>query len=116
MGVYSNQPDPPVYFQAVDTYDCVRYTDPSQAQWFMDRINYAFGGTTANVRFADDGVTIQWFGVYFLHLGDWLLQGNTPATDDQLRLSTSRPVTGDWSSVDTGTVTQPPATPPATGA
>lgn len=116
MGVYSDAPDPPVYFQATDTSDCVRYTDPSQAQWFMDRINYAFGGTSANVRFDTDGVTIRWFGYYWLHLGDWLYHGDTAIPDDQMRASQIRPIVGDWSSVDTGTVSPPPATPPTTGA
>lgn len=115
MGVFSDQPDPPVYVNAVDTYDVVRYTDVSQAQWFMDRINFAYGGqATTNVRFDADGTTILWFGVYFLHLGDWLLKGDSPITDDALRTSPVRPLAGDWSGVDTGTVSEP-ATPPASG-
>ncbi|SFO82204.1 hypothetical protein SAMN05421810_10171 [Amycolatopsis arida] len=97
MGVYSDEPDPPVYYQAVDAADCVRYTDVSQAKWFRDRINFAFGGQrSTNVRMDADGTTIRWFGYYVLRLGDWLYRGNTPITDEVLRASGLRPVTTSW--------------------
>lgn len=94
MGVYSNEPDPPEYYAVVETKDCVRYTDPTQSQWFMDRINYAYSGTATNVRM--DGDTIRWFGYYRLDVGDWLWGGTTPITDEVLRASTLRPVPGTW--------------------
>lgn len=90
MGVYSPEPDPPVYFQVVDTRDCVQYTEPGQAAWFIDRINYAFGGTETDARL--DGSTIRWFGYYHLDLGDWLYSGTTPMSDEVLRASQLRPV------------------------
>lgn len=90
MGVFSNEPDPPSYFQVVDTHDCVRYTDIAQAQWFIDRVNFAYGGET-DARLDDD--TIRWFGYYHLALGDWLYSGSIPMTDDVLRASQFRPVT-----------------------
>ncbi|OXM53779.1 hypothetical protein CFP71_21445 [Amycolatopsis thailandensis] len=97
MGVYSDEPDPPVYYQAVEATDCVRYTDVSQAKWFQDRINYAFGGqSSTNVRMADDGTTIRWFGYYWLRLGDWLYKGNTAITDEVLRASGLRPILTTW--------------------
>jgi hypothetical protein len=89
---YSDQPDPPEWYQVVQTDDCVRYTDPSQAQWFFDRINFEYGSTTPNVRFDDDGTTIRWFGFYVLHLGDWLWKGTYGMTDEQFRGSVLRPV------------------------
>lgn len=94
MGVYSNEPDPPDYYQVVDTADCVRYTDVGQAQWFMDRIQYAYGSTQTNVRL--DDTTIKWFGYYKLQLGDWLYKGTTPITDEVLRASALRPVASTW--------------------
>ncbi|WP_027944024.1 hypothetical protein [Amycolatopsis taiwanensis] len=97
MGVYSDEPDPPIYYQAVESYDLVRYTDVSQARWFMDRINYAFGGQQAtNVRMGEDGETIRWFGYYFLHLGEWLYKGNTACSDEVLRFSGLRPIMTEW--------------------
>lgn len=109
MGVYSDESDPPVYYQVVDTRDCVRYSDSAQAPWFMDRIRFAYGGTSTNVRLDSDG-TIRWFGYYWLHLGDWLYGGTTPVTDEVLRASHLRPVGVDWPSA---TPTPPPANPPA---
>jgi hypothetical protein len=90
VGIYSPEPDPPVYFQVVDTRDCVRYTDVAQAQWIMDRINYAYGGTDTDVRL--EGTTVRWFGYYRLDLGDWLYSGTTPMSDEVLRASQFRPV------------------------
>lgn len=94
MGVYSNEPDPPYYYQAVDTHDCVRYTDVAQAQWFMDRIQFAYGSTKTNVRL--DGTTIRWFGYYSMDVGDWLYNGTTPMTDEVLRASQLRPLDSAW--------------------
>lgn len=94
MGIYSNEPDPPVYYAVVDTRDCVRYTDAAQAQWFMDRIQYAFGGTDTNIRL--DGTTIRWFGYYALPIGDWLYAGNIPMTDEVLKASAFRPTLETW--------------------
>lgn len=91
MGTYSDQPDPPVYYQVVDTRDCVRYTDVDQAQWFIDRINRAYGSDTG-ARL--DGEIVRWYGYYQLHVGDWLLNGTTPMSDAVLRASRLRPVTG----------------------
>lgn len=96
MGVYSQEPDPPVYYAVVNTADLVRYTDSAQAQWFIDRINYAYGGYTANVRIEPDGSTIRWFGYYFLGLGDWLWQGTSPMSDEVVRASALRPVPLDF--------------------
>jgi hypothetical protein len=89
MGVYSNAPDPPSFYQVVDTHDCVQYTDVDQAPWFIDRINYAFGGGT-DARL--DGQTVRWFGYYELHIGDWLYNGVNPMTDEVLRASQFRPI------------------------
>lgn len=101
MGIYSDEPDPPTYFQVVETADCVRYTDLGQAQWFMDRINYAFGGqASTNVRLAEDGTTIRWFGYYQLRLGDWLYKGNTAIDDKTLRASALKPSLTQWSAED----------------
>lgn len=97
MGVFSDEPDPPTYYYAVEAADCVRYTDVAQAKWFMDRINHAFGGqASTNVRMAEDGTTIRWFGYYWLHLGDWLYKGNTAITDEVLRASGLRPSMAEW--------------------
>lgn len=89
MGVYSNEPDPPTYHQVVDTHDCVRYTDVAQAQWFIDRVNWAYGGGT-DARLED--TTVRWFGYYQLALGDWLYNGTTAMSDQVLRASQFRPV------------------------
>ena len=91
MGIYSNEPDPPVYYAVVDTKDCVRYTDPDQAQWFMDRIQYAYGGDTRV-----EGTTIKWFGYYRLDIGDWLYGGTTPMSDEILKASQLRPNLEEW--------------------
>jgi hypothetical protein len=96
MGVFSSQPDPPTYYHAVDTSDCVRYTAVAQAQWFMDRIQYAYAGSTTNARLDPDGSTIRWFGSYTLALGDWLYAGKTAMTDAVLRDSAFRPNLSAW--------------------
>lgn len=102
MSLYSDEPDPPVYFQAVEAADCVKYTNVSQAKWFMDRINAAFGGqATTNVRMAEDGTSIRWFGYYWLRLGDWLYRGNTAVTDEVLRASGLRPIVAQWPAAPT---------------
>lgn len=93
MGQYSDQPDPPVYHQVIETKDCVRYTDPRYAQWFVDRINFVYGD--ANVR-VDETHTIRWFGYYALRVGDWLYSGTTPVTDEVLRASQLRPAGSVW--------------------
>ncbi len=93
MGTFSDHPDPPEYYQAVQTYDVVRYTAVSEAPWFFDRIQFAYGSTNANVRFDTDGTSIRWFSSLVLRLGDWLYQGKTPITDAQLRTGALRPIT-----------------------
>lgn len=94
MGTYSDHPDPRVYYQVVDTKDCVRYTDPAEAPWFRDRINWAYSGTPTNVRM--EGDTIRWFGGYYLHIGDWLYAGTTPVSDYTVRNSSLRPILQSW--------------------
>lgn len=96
MGIFSNEPDPPVYFNVVDTRDCVQYTDVDQAPWFMDRIDNAFAGSTTNVRMDSDGTTILWFGYYRLALGDWLYAGNIAMSDEVLKASAFRPTVETW--------------------
>lgn len=93
MGTYSDQPDPPTYFQAIQTSDVVRYTDVAQQQWFLDRIRYAYGSTNANARIDPDGTTIRWFSSYVLPLGYWLYKGNTPVSDADLHAGLLRPIT-----------------------
>jgi hypothetical protein len=94
MGAYSTEPDPPTYATVADTHDCVRYTNVAQAQWFMDRINVAFAGSTTNARL--DGTTVKWFGYYTLPLGNWLYAGTVSMTDEALRASSFRPITAVW--------------------
>jgi hypothetical protein len=94
MGVYSDEPDPPDYFAVVDTRDCVRYTDVSQAQWFIDRINAAFAGNETEARL--DGTTVKWFGYYNLPLGDWLYGGQVSMSDEVLKASAFRPTFDTW--------------------
>lgn len=101
MGIFSDQPDPPVYYQAIATSDVVQYTDVGQHQWFLDRIQYAFGSTNANVRLDADGTSIRWFSSNVLHLGDWLYQGKTAVTDSVLHSGSLRPITETF---PTGTV------------
>lgn len=87
MTDFTDQPEPPVYYMAVQTFDCVQYTDVSQQQWFFDRIRFAYGGTNPNVRLDTDGTTILFFGSTRLHLTDWLYKGTTVLTDAALRAS-----------------------------
>lgn len=89
MGQYSSEPDPPNSYQIVDTHDCVQYTNTSQAPWFCDRINFAYGGDT-DARL--EGGVVKWFGNYRLNVGDWLYNGTTPMSDEVLRGSQFRPV------------------------
>lgn len=85
-------PQPPEYFRVVETTDIAHYTDVSQAPWFIQRIETAFGGPqSVNVRMDSDGTTILWFGYYYLRLGDWLWRGQVRVTDEILRYSTLRP-------------------------
>lgn len=92
MGVFSNAPDPETYYQVAQTRDIVKYNDVSEAQWFRDRLAYAYGGYAyVNVRMDADGTTILWFGGYRLPLGSWLYAGTTPMTDEQVYFSTLRP-------------------------
>lgn len=94
MSVFSDEPDPAGYYEAVEVHDCVRYTDPSEQQWFIDRIEFTFGGT-ANARV--EGDVIRWFSAYELHLGDWLYEGQQPVSHDQLHRARILPHGGgDW--------------------
>lgn len=86
-------PQPPEYYRVVETTDLAHYTDPAQAQWFMDRVNTAYSGqASTNVRMDPDGTTIRWFGYYYIELGDWLWQGKVRITDEVLPYSTLRPI------------------------
>lgn len=88
MAQYSTEANPPNYYQVVNSHDCVQYTNVDQAQWFVDRINFAYGGTDARL----DGTVIRWFGNYTLNLTDWLYNGTTPMSDEVLRASQFRPL------------------------
>lgn len=61
----------------------VRYTDPEQFNFFRDWINWC-QNNNCNVRFDPDGTTIRWFGAYVLRIGDFLLDGITPITEDDV--------------------------------
>lgn len=77
----------PKIVPGVLTVPIVRYTDPSQIDYFRRSINQAYG-TDCNVRFDPEdpsGTTIRWFHAYYLPLGDFLYEGYLAATAEQLR-------------------------------
>ena len=69
--------------------EVAQYTDPDQFEFFRDWINWN-NNNNCNVRFDPDdpnGTTIRWYWAYYLRLGDWLLGGLYPLSEESLRFS-----------------------------
>lgn len=97
---FTDEPEPPEHYRAVETFDLVRYTDVSQAKWFFDRLAWQAGGrwSDVNARLDPvDGTTIRWYGNYYnLPLGHYLYDGSIPLTPEQVGNSSLRPLDHQW--------------------
>lgn len=85
MAVVPDPAGPPNQFPVIQYQDCVQYTDVGQFDWINQRLIATYNNDPL-LHFDTDGTTLVWFaGSYRMALNEWLWNGQTVMTDDQVK-------------------------------